>query len=59
MIVGEPFLKELFTNPFIKFGFEIVFIAGVIIAGKLKENKVVLKKSVSDEKEKLEHASLN
>lgn len=54
MIVGEPFLKEFFTNPFIKFGFEIVVIAGVIIAGKLKENKVVLKKSVSDEKGEIE-----
>lgn len=54
MIVSEPFLKEFFTNPFIKFGFEIVVIAGVIIAGKLKENKVVLKKSVSDEKGEIE-----
>jgi YjbE family integral membrane protein len=51
MIVGEPFLKEYFTNPLIKYGFEIVVIAGVIIAGKLKENKVVLKKIVIDEKE--------
>ncbi|MGM0901233.1 MAG: TerC family protein [Bacillota bacterium] len=52
MIVGEPFLKEYFTNPFIKYGFEIVVVAGVIMAGKLKENKVVVKKSVSDEVEK-------
>ncbi|WP_404330298.1 TerC family protein [Mesobacillus maritimus] len=52
MIVGEPFLKGYFTNPFIKYGFELVVVAGVIIAGKLKENKVVVMKSVSDEKEK-------
>ena len=51
MIVGEPFLKEFFTNPFIKYGFEIVVIAGVIIAGKLKENKVELTTSVRKEKE--------
>ena len=51
MIVGEPFLKEFFTNPFIKYGFEILVIAGVIIAGKLKENKVELTTSVRKEKE--------
>ncbi len=51
MIVGEPFLKEFFTNPFIKYGFELVVIAGVIIAGKLKENKVELTTSVRKEKE--------
>ncbi|MGJ7922784.1 TerC family protein [Neobacillus sp. LXY-4] len=54
MIVGEPYLNEFFTNSFIKYGFEIVVIAGVIIAGKLKENKVVLKKSVSDAKGEVE-----
>lgn len=59
MIVGEPFLKGFFINPFIKYGFEIVVVAGVMIAGKLKENKVVLKKSVSDEKGELEQAGLN
>ena len=59
MIVGEPFLKEFFTNPFIKYGFELVVIAGIIVAGKLKENQAVLKKSVSDEKEKLKQAGFN
>jgi len=54
MIVGEPYLNEFFTNSFIKYGFEIVVIAGVIIAGKLKENKVVLTKSASDEKGEVE-----
>ena len=39
MIVGEPFLKEFFANPFLKYGFEIVVIAGVIMAGKLRKGK--------------------
>lgn len=62
MIVGEPFLKEYFTNPFIKYGFEIIVIAGVIIAGKLKEGKEGLKKDeerVIGKKEELQKAGLN
>lgn len=59
MIVGEPFLKEYFTNPFIKYGFELVVIAAVILAGKLKENKAVLDKNVSVEKEELKQAGSN
>lgn len=39
MIVGEPFLKTFFENDFIKYGFEILVIAAVIGAGKLKKNK--------------------
>ncbi|SDN38947.1 integral membrane protein, YjbE family [Fictibacillus solisalsi] len=37
MIVGEPFLKEYFSNPFIKYGFEIVIIAAVALVGWLKK----------------------
>ena len=62
MIVGEPFLKEFFTNPFIKYGFEIVVIAGVIIVGKLKENKEVLKKEeerVNNEIKEVQKAGSN
>lgn len=59
MIVGEPFLNEYFTNPFIKYGFELVVIAGVILAGKLKENKMASKESVSEEKEELKQAGVN
>jgi len=39
MIVGEPFFKTFFENDFIKYGFEILVIAAVIGAGKLKKNK--------------------
>lgn len=42
-----------------EYGFEIVVIAGVIIAGKLKENKVEFKESVSVEKEEFEQIGLN
>jgi YjbE family integral membrane protein len=42
MIVDEPLLKEYFANPFVKYGFELLVVAGVIIIGtmkKAKENK--------------------
>jgi YjbE family integral membrane protein len=42
MIVDEPFLDQYFANPVVKYGFEILIVAGVIIAGTLKkarENK--------------------
>lgn len=37
MIVGEPFLKEYFSNPFIKYGFEIVVVAAVVLLGLAKK----------------------
>ncbi|WP_044748874.1 TerC family protein [Bacillus alveayuensis] len=39
MIVGEPFLKEYFANPFVKYSFELLIVAGVIIAGTMKKAK--------------------
>ncbi|NSL52933.1 TerC family protein [Calidifontibacillus erzurumensis] len=39
MIVGEPFLKHIFDNGFMKYGFEILVIAAVIGAGKLTKMK--------------------
>jgi YjbE family integral membrane protein len=42
MIVEEPFLDPYFANPVIKYGFELLVVTGVIIAGTLKkarENK--------------------
>lgn len=42
MIVGEGFLDGIFTNNFIKYGFEILVIAGVILAGKMKMKKKVI-----------------
>lgn len=37
MIVGEPFLKEYFSNPFLKYGFEIVVVAAVVLLGLAKK----------------------
>ncbi|MBB6283877.1 TerC family protein [Geobacillus subterraneus] len=39
MIVGEPFLKEYFANPVIKYGFELLVVATVITVGTLKKKK--------------------
>lgn len=39
MIVGEPFLKPYFANDFVKYGFEIIVVASVILIAKLKASK--------------------
>jgi YjbE family integral membrane protein len=39
MIVDEPFLDQYFANPIVKYGFEILIVAGVITAGTLKKKK--------------------
>lgn len=39
MIVGEPFLKEYFANPVVKYGFELLVVAAVIVAGTIKKRK--------------------
>ncbi|AMX84499.1 hypothetical protein GS3922_12960 [Geobacillus subterraneus] len=39
MIVGEPFLKEYFANPVIKYGFELLVVAAVLTVGTLKKRK--------------------
>ncbi|KSU84174.1 MULTISPECIES: TerC family protein [Fictibacillus] len=45
MIVGEPFLKEYFSNPVIKYGFEIIIIAAVVLIGWLKKRSASRKKA--------------
>ncbi|MDT2046115.1 MULTISPECIES: TerC family protein [Bacillaceae] len=40
MIVGEPFLQPYFENGFVKYGFEVLVIAAVIGAGKMKQSKM-------------------
>lgn len=37
MIVAEPFMKTFFANDFLKYGFEFLVIAAVIVAGKTKK----------------------
>lgn len=39
MIVKESFLAGFFTNDIVKYGFELLVVAGVILAGKYKEKK--------------------
>lgn len=52
MIVGEPFLKDYFANGFIKYGFEILMIAAVILAGKYKKSKAAKLKDEQEHDEK-------
>jgi YjbE family integral membrane protein len=39
MIVGEPFMKQYFANPWLKYGFEILMIAIVVGAGLYVKSK--------------------
>ncbi|MFD1738966.1 TerC family protein [Bacillus salitolerans] len=39
MIVGEPFMKDFFANPWIKYGFEILMIALVVGIGTYVKSK--------------------
>jgi YjbE family integral membrane protein len=39
MIVGEPFLKEIFDNAFLKYGFELVVVFVVLYVGIKSKNK--------------------
>ncbi|ADI27893.1 TerC family protein [Geobacillus sp. C56-T3] len=39
MIVDEPFLKAYFANPAVKYGFELLVVAAVIVAGAMKKRK--------------------
>ncbi len=48
MIVGEPFLKEYFSNPFIKYGFEILIIAAVVLIGLAKKRSGANQKNTQE-----------
>ncbi|OCA90740.1 hypothetical protein A8F94_02360 [Bacillus sp. FJAT-27225] len=39
MIVDEPFVADIFANPVIKYGFELLVVVAVVAAGTLKKNK--------------------
>ncbi|WHX77810.1 TerC family protein [Priestia flexa] len=56
MIVGEPFLKPYFENGFVKYGFEVLVVAVVIGAGKMKQRKAQ-KQSVEETIEKAQSFS--
>jgi YjbE family integral membrane protein len=51
MIVGEGFLSGIFTNGFVKYGFEILVIIAVIGIAKLKQAKNQKSKSEKSQKE--------
>ncbi|OAH57734.1 MULTISPECIES: TerC family protein [Bacillaceae] len=40
MIVGEPFLADYFVSPWVKYGFELIIVAGILIAATLKQKRV-------------------
>ncbi|WP_458411990.1 TerC family protein [Schinkia sp. CFF1] len=48
MIVGEPFIHAFFENDILKYGFEVLVIAAVIGAGKLKKMISSKKQFVTD-----------
>ncbi|OMP67019.1 TerC family protein [Domibacillus epiphyticus] len=45
MIVGEPFMHDYFTNPFVKYGFEALVVALILLAGNIKQKKVEREKN--------------
>ncbi|MFD0676228.1 MULTISPECIES: TerC family protein [unclassified Paenibacillus] len=46
MIVDEPFLKGFFdVNPILKWGLVVVIVAGVLVLGKVKQQKRTLEKA--------------
>jgi len=53
MIVGEPFLADYFANPVVKYGFELIVVAGILLAGTLKQRKVERQKASMTLKEGL------
>ncbi|WP_204955344.1 TerC family protein [Metabacillus crassostreae] len=44
MIVGEHFLSGFFANSFVKYGFEVLVVAGVILAARYVKAKATIKK---------------
>ncbi|MDQ0219547.1 TerC family protein [Peribacillus cavernae] len=55
MIVGEPFLHDYFTNPFVKYGFEALVVIGVLAAGNYKQHKVDHEKEQKNEMQLKQH----
>lgn len=39
MIVSEPFMKEYFANPFVKYGFELLVVLAVLLIGRMIKAK--------------------
>lgn len=56
MIVGEGFLEGIFANGFVKYGFEILVIAAVVLAGRMTMKKKQLAKANEEETFELKKA---
>ena len=49
MIVGEPFMSDYFISPYVKYGFEFVIVAGILLAGTLKQRKMERAKNAKND----------
>lgn len=56
MIVGEGFLEGIFANGFVKYGFEILVVAAVVLAGRMAMKKKQLAHASEEETFELKKA---
>ncbi len=56
MIVAEPFLGSVFSNGFVKYGFELIVVAAVVAIGYLKQKKAAKEAEEQQEKQVLSKA---
>ncbi|MFD1780659.1 TerC family protein [Fredinandcohnia salidurans] len=56
MIVAEPFLSSLFSNGFVKYGFELLVVAAVVGIGYMKQKKAANEAEEQQEKQVLSKA---
>ncbi|WP_077617055.1 TerC family protein [Bacillus sinesaloumensis] len=53
MIVAEPFLSSVFSNGFVKYGFEILVVAAVVAIGYMKQKKAKTEYAAQQEQQVL------
>jgi len=56
MIVAEPFLGSVFSNGFVKYGFELIVVAAVVGIGYMKQKKAANEAEEQQEKQVLSKA---
>lgn len=56
MIVAEPFLSSVFSNGFVKYGFELIVVAAVVGIGYMKQKKAANEAEEQQEKQVLSKA---
>ncbi|WP_099362560.1 TerC family protein [Fredinandcohnia onubensis] len=56
MIVAEPFLSSIFSNGFVKYGFELIIVAAVVGIGYMKQKKAANEAEEQQEKQVLSKA---